>query len=268
MNESTTRRLDDTLREVANGLGHGRPAHDIVADTIRHLIAIGGLRPGDRLPPERELAITLGAARVTVRRALKQLGDAGLVSTRRGRSGGTFVAGAPDRGHTAADSLALFQATIDHAFEFRRIVEPPAAELAAQRATLTDREALMLLAREHASTHSEFHELDTRFHLLVARAGANPELQTAIERQRSTFFVLANAVLLPAPYEEFPTFADEHREIAAAIHARDAPRARSEMDAHLTRVHGQFAYALARATAEMTTGDLVAVRSPARRASD
>jgi DNA-binding GntR family transcriptional regulator len=86
----------------------------------------------------------------------------------------------------------------------------------------------------------------------VASASGNPELQTAIERQRSTFFVLANAVLLPAPYDEFPNFADEHREIAAAIHAHDAPGARSEMDAHLARVHTQFAYALARATAEVT----------------
>jgi GntR family transcriptional regulator, transcriptional repressor for pyruvate dehydrogenase complex len=123
--------------------------------------------------------------------------------------------------------------------------------MAAQRATQTDRETLLLLSRQPASTHSEFHELDTRFHLLVARASGNRELDTAIERQRGTFFMLANAVLLPAPYEEFPSFADEHGEIAAAIHAHDGAHARSEMDAHLSRMHGQFAYALARATADI-----------------
>lgn len=240
--------LQATLREVASGLGHGRSAHEIVADTIRHLIAIGGLRPGDRLPVERELATTLGAARITVRRAIKELGAAGLVATRRGRTGGTFVLGASGESDAAAESLAYFRATIDHAFEFRRMIEPPAAGLAAQRATQTDREALMLLSRQGTSTHSEFHALDTRFHLLVARASGNPELHTAIGRQRDAFFVLANAVLLPAPYEEFPDFAAEHREIAAAIHEQDAPRARAEMDAHLTRAHSQFAYALARAT--------------------
>jgi GntR family transcriptional repressor for pyruvate dehydrogenase complex len=242
--------LDTTLREVASGLGHGRPAHEIVADTIQHLITIGGLQPGDRLPPERELAITLGAARITIRRAVKQLGDAGLVSTRRGRSGGTFVAAAAARGDGAGESLALFKATIDHAFEFRGIVEPPAAAMAAQRATQADREALMLLIERRAASHAHFHELDTRFHLLVATASGNPELAAAIERQRGPFFVLANAVLLPAPYEEFPDFAEEHREIAAAIHARDEGRAAGAMAAHLDRVHRQFSYALARATAD------------------
>lgn len=242
--------LETTLKEVASGLGHGRPAHEIVADTIRHLIAIGGLGPGDRLPSERELAITLGAARITIRRAVKQLGDAGLVSTRRGRSGGTFVVAAAARGDGAGASLALFKATIDHAFEFRRMVEPPAGAMAAQRATQADREALMLLIEQQATTHAHFHELDTRFHVLVAAASGNPELRLAIERQRGTFFVLANAVLLPTPYEEFPDFAAEHREIATAIYAHDAGQAADAMTAHLARVHRQFSYALARATAD------------------
>jgi GntR family transcriptional repressor for pyruvate dehydrogenase complex len=241
--------VGDALREVASSLGHGRSAHDIVADAIQHLIAVGGLRPGDRLPPERDLAIALGAARITVRQAVKRLAAQGLVSTTRGRAGGTFVVGGSGGRHAAVESLVLFKDTIDRAFEFRQILEPPVARMAAQNATRTDRAALVLLSEQPSRSHADFHELDTKFHLLIAKASGNPALHEAIERQRASFFVLANAVLLPAPYEEFPDFADEHREIAKSIYEHDATGAQAEMDAHLTRAHRQFAHALAEAAA-------------------
>ena len=64
---------------------------DEVEDRLVTAVAVGEYLPGSRLPPERELAALLGVARVTVRGALARLVDRGLLETRRGRGGGTFV---------------------------------------------------------------------------------------------------------------------------------------------------------------------------------
>ncbi len=247
--EPSGRPLDEALRVTAAELGHGRAAYDIVADTIERLIAVGGLRPGDRLPPERELAPMLGSARITVRQAIKRLTAQGLVTTTRGRNGGTFVARALTSQSEAMELSAEFKETIDRAFEYRHILEPPAARLAAKRATRADRDALVLLAEQPSDAHSTFHDLDTKFHLIIARASGLPDLREAIEKQRAKFFVLANAVFLPTSAADFPSFAEEHREIALAIQEGDELRAGVEMEAHLDRSHGQFSEALARATA-------------------
>ena len=83
--------VEESLRTTAFDLGHRRSASEIVADSIRSMIAVGGIQPGERLPSERDLAALLGAARVTVRQAVKQLSMEGLVATTLGRSGGTTV---------------------------------------------------------------------------------------------------------------------------------------------------------------------------------
>ena len=75
-------------------LQHER-AHRAVADAIRTRLAVGELRPGDRLPPERVLAERLGVGRMTVRQALRELAAEGLLVTSRGRHGGTVVADEP-----------------------------------------------------------------------------------------------------------------------------------------------------------------------------
>ncbi|MEY8578860.1 GntR family transcriptional regulator [Corynebacteriaceae bacterium 6-324] len=63
----------------------------MIAESIRNQIATGELKPGDRLPAERELVETFGVARMTVRHSLDILQLEGLIERRRGRSGGTFV---------------------------------------------------------------------------------------------------------------------------------------------------------------------------------
>jgi DNA-binding GntR family transcriptional regulator len=70
----------------------GGPAHAQIEDRVAEAIADGALRPGNRLPPERELAERLGVSRMTLRQALDSLERRGLVLRIRGRTGGTFVA--------------------------------------------------------------------------------------------------------------------------------------------------------------------------------
>src|SRR5437588_11363394 len=68
-----------------------RNAFEVTVERLAQSIRLGVLADGERLPPERELAETFGVSRVTLREAIKALRDAGLVDSRRGRGGGTFV---------------------------------------------------------------------------------------------------------------------------------------------------------------------------------
>ena len=97
--------MDDILEfELARG---AKPLHAAIAEQLAGLIASGSLAPGSRLPPERQLAATLGVSRMTVRQGLGELERDGLVRRVVGRSGGTFVSDTPGgNGATRAGGLS------------------------------------------------------------------------------------------------------------------------------------------------------------------
>ena len=113
-----------------------RNAFEVTVERLAQSIRLGVLVGGDRLPPERELADTFGVSRVTLREAIKALRAAGLVESRRGRGGGTFVV-APTEPRPAPRDRAARRGRrrppINDALDLRRIVEPGAAALAATR---------------------------------------------------------------------------------------------------------------------------------------
>ncbi len=123
-----------------------QPAHRVVADAIRSRLAVGELRPGDRLPPERALAGQLGVGRMTVRQALHELAGEGLLVTRRGRHGGTVVADALRPAAPRQAAAERYGADLRENYEFRAALEPAVARLAAERATLEAVGALRALA--------------------------------------------------------------------------------------------------------------------------
>jgi GntR family transcriptional regulator len=95
--------------------------HEQVAGAIRRAIADGEARPGDRLPPAKDLAAVLGLNTNTVLRALRQLRDEGLLEFRRGR--GIKVAGTPERGLIVAQATALVQLARRHGYRTDELVE-------------------------------------------------------------------------------------------------------------------------------------------------
>src|SRR2546427_4726277 len=106
-----------------------------VVSHVRNLIDHGRLKPGDRLPPERDLAHHVGVSRPTVRAGLRTLAALGVVRSRRGS--GTYIPeGPPTFGAEALGFLAaLHKVTGDDVYEARRLLEVGAAGLAAERAT-------------------------------------------------------------------------------------------------------------------------------------
>jgi DNA-binding FadR family transcriptional regulator len=226
-----------------------RQSHVLVADVLRRRIALGGFVSGERLPAERELAETLGIGRVTLRRAIQMLAEEGLVSTTRGRSGGTFVSGRSPLPAAQRRRIAATQRErLDQSMELRLAVEPAAAGLCARRATVRERRGLERLLTAEAGSLESYHRLDSQFHLAVAAGSHNDVLAEAIERVRADFFLTANALWVNVDWartrgrDELAgrLFRDDHAPIAEAIAEGDAEGARDRMTEHLLATGEQF----------------------------
>jgi GntR family transcriptional repressor for pyruvate dehydrogenase complex len=213
------------------------PARQTLAVTLaarlERMIATGELGPGQRLPAERDLARDLDVSRTTLREALQKLDETGLVERRQGR--GTTVVERPVEAlqilglHQPADALGA-------AAELRALVEPSVAALAATRATRANRLQLAdVLARTTDDlTARQSLERDTEFHLLLAHATSNP-LVTALHGLM-TEWTLPQRLRSHATPESRATSLRGHREIYAAIEARDADAAQDAMRRHLDDV--------------------------------
>lgn len=204
-------------------IGHEGLAHTI-ADQIEEMIVSGILREGTRLPPERELAQTMGVSRPKLREAIKQLQDDGLITVRHGE--GTFVADLI--GAAMSPALIRLYSRHESAFrdylEFRREQESFAASLAAERATEEDRrtlrETLAELERtQDADDRTASMEADVRFHQTVVDASHNSLM---VHTMRSIYALMRSHVFYNRDYLRAidgtgQALLDQHRAIAEAI---------------------------------------------------
>jgi DNA-binding FadR family transcriptional regulator len=194
--------------------------HELVLDRIRRAIHLGVYAPGDRLPPERELADRLHVSRVTVREAMQVLEAKGYVKSRRGIKGGWFVismeSAIEDLRRRAHQSVPALHDILD----FRLAVESAAARLAAQRRTDGDLDTMRAAIeemREHPSLPG-FRRADSAFHLAIADAARNTMLRESIEEARVTMFLIPDALGVDILLD---TSLREHADILQAIAARD-----------------------------------------------
>jgi len=212
-----------------------RPAGSLtarIAGHVRELIAAGELRPGDRLPGERELANLLGVSRSSVREAVQSLAALGVVSVRHGQ--GVFVAPA---GAQPAGGVEASRQWIGEFYAMREALEGPAARWAAWNATPTP-QALTTLEQTHdrlaAAIHlppEEYWRLNTAFHETVARlAGNRPLLDTLHALNQAAAAGLP--ALAPAPSRQAPWPAG-HTAILEAVKAGDARGAERAARAHI-----------------------------------
>src|SRR5258708_30594390 len=113
-------------------------AHEYGAEQIRRQIGLGIIAPGEALPPERELSRLFGVGRVTIQLAIGMLEADRLITTRRGRSGGSFVLAPTDHPGTLdlrVPEASLSAGLIRHTIDFRVIIAPDAAPPAAPAPT-------------------------------------------------------------------------------------------------------------------------------------
>jgi GntR family transcriptional repressor for pyruvate dehydrogenase complex len=169
--------------------GGYRPGYEVTAERILQFIAESGLRPGDRMPTELELARELSVSRSVTREAIKILSAIGRVRAHKGR--GLYVADEPGLLGSAREAQFL-PANLDHVFmlfEFRRTLEAELSRLAAARATPAELRAIEDAVErcQRAAEQDDddgFHLGDDGFHLGVAAASHNPFLTAALETAR------------------------------------------------------------------------------------
>ena len=167
-----------------------RPRYELVAEEILQLIGELLLRPGDRMPTEKELAARLGTSRTVVRDAVKILSATGRVSAQKGR--GLYVA--DNKSMLGARQWGGFfvPTNLDHIFmlfEFRRVQETQASRLAAKRASPSELRVIESAVQtcRHGYTsgdNAEFDQGDDDFHLGVAAASHNFFLVSAVREAR------------------------------------------------------------------------------------
>lgn len=203
---------------------------------LRGMIHRGELRPGDRLPPERDLAKLLGVSRPTLRAGIRSLAAVGVLESRQGA--GTFVVKAEESPVLDSSSLSLMASlhgfTSEEMFEARRALEMAISGLAAERAT---GDQLAALAEEMAGMYAsldqpeEYLVHDMRFHQMVAAASGNRILTALMNMVAATLFDVRRKTVRRA--HDLKESAEMHREIYRAIRDRNAEAARKTMRDHL-----------------------------------
>ena len=211
-------------------------AFEATVEQLAGAVRLGVLADGQRLPPERELAERLGVSRATLREAIAALRMAGLVATTRGRGGGSVVTySGPDVATTAvSDALVRGRRPeLRDALDFRRVVEPGAAYLAAGRELSEEQRGWLrsALAGVAAAADPSTHRLaDSRLHLAVATLSGSPMLIDAVTTaQRALHDLLVAIPVLP---RNIAHSNDQHERVVAAVLAGRPDEARSVMEEH------------------------------------
>ena len=185
-------------------LGGGQAGRaDQIADRLAEAIRLGLLAPGERLPAEATLSDQLGVATLTLREALAMLRERGLVVTRRGRAGGSFVA-EPAGDRTPAGLARLTVRQLRELGDVREAVLATAAALAARRATEVEIGSLRRRVERLAAarTPGERRRADSEFGIEVAAAAQSPRLTQAEANLRAELGDLVWTLLGDAEHAE------------------------------------------------------------------
>jgi GntR family transcriptional repressor for pyruvate dehydrogenase complex len=213
----------------------GHHAFEACVEQLATAIRLGVYPLGSTLPPERELAGILQVSRATLREAMAALREAGLVETSRGRGGGTVVILKPRTPSARAAARVSPERRRDwlDALEFRGVVEPGAAYLAAR--TKPDgvrREQLerALADVEGARKPAAHRQADSRFHLTVASLADSPRIIEAVTSVQATLHEMLLAI--PVLGTNIAHSDRQHAALVKAILAGNAVRARTVMEEH------------------------------------
>ena len=208
-----------------------------VAREIQTMIQTGVLKPGEKIPSQREFSQKFGVSRASLREALLTLETLGLIKTEPGR--GTFVAG-PGGGVSGAmapwrfsDSYSVFEV-----FQTRLMLEGQIAALAAGRVAQTQLEQMEEATRQMEDCWARQDllanvEADLAFHGIIVSACSNTMLRALYQNVRQQITETQRQPIPITDPERMRESIAEHRRIIAALRAGDATGARREMETHI-----------------------------------
>ncbi|GAA2437865.1 FadR/GntR family transcriptional regulator [Streptomyces macrosporus] len=223
-------RLARVLRPVRAGNGF-----EEALERILRVIRLGLVPHGGRLPAERELAERLGISRVTLRDVLRVLQDEGLVESRRGRYGGTFVrypggpAGAAGRSRRPAEPS---RAEVEDTLRFREVLEVGAAGLCAAERPTGERARRLrdALAATGDAPPADYRRRDTLLHLTLAELSGSPTLATQYAAVRADLNDLLDRI--PLLVRNLEHSQRQHAALVEAVLEGDEEGARAVMREH------------------------------------
>jgi len=219
-----------------------RRAFEEVCERIRHQLSIGALRPGDKLPAERELALQLGVSRSALREALRSLEIAGiLVLKNDGRKGGAFVRPGDPKGMTRViqDLVHVGAISLDDLTEARLLIQSGVVRLACERATDADIEAIgknidHMEEMTRLGRHEDRIRYVTEFYRLLALATRNEILTILVDSLTDILLRFLRGIARGAPK---PGLVESRRRFFRHLKARNAEKATRELETHLTDLH-------------------------------
>jgi GntR family transcriptional regulator, transcriptional repressor for pyruvate dehydrogenase complex len=216
--------------------------HEQVLAQIERKILDGELRVGERLPSERELAEALGVSRASIREALRALEVMGIIESHigSGPESGSFVSGRSNEalGNLLRLHMALSQISLADLVDIRSQLEQVNARRAAARRTEDDlrhMEALIHSMRAASLRYEEFNELDTEFHVTVARASKNALATDLMQALRDAVKHKMTAVFadLADWRAEAGKLIAEHEKIVHALRQHDPEAAAAAIGEHI-----------------------------------
>ena len=214
--------------------------YEAIVAQLTSLILEGEIKPGEKLPSERELCEQFGVGRNSVREATRSLESARLVETRQGE--GTFVTAHPESMvHViSAKVTSDAESGINHLFEARMVLEPQIAALAAERATPAELEELEdSLRRQHGAVEGGGLGLeeDTQFHLGLAEAAKNQFLHHLLSSLLNSLSEMRERSLGRDESARFRSW-EAHQKILDAVNNKDQNKALAGMISHLVDIKG------------------------------
>lgn len=207
-----------------------------VVEQIELLILRGVLRPGERLPSERDLSDRMGVSRPSLREAVSELQESGLLETKAGS--GIFVSDRLDSSFSPALTglLARHDEAVYDYIDFRRDLEGLAVERAARLASDTDLKVIdSIFKKMEAAPAGKGADLDADFHSAIVEASHNVMIVHVMRAmydllKRGVFY---NRQIIVQMYNTRLDLLNQHREINDALQERNPVRARAAIEVHL-----------------------------------
>jgi len=218
---------------------HSRLHEDIVSQ-IEEAFIEGKLKPGDRLPSERELEVMLGISRGTLRQAFRVLEQRGVIEIRTGASGGAYIKALTTDpiSESIASLIRLKRISMEEVAQFRAGVEGLTAKLAAETATAEDigyLKELIAEAEVHvkkgASHCSQFYELEKRMHEELVKMTRNQIYEAVVVTIHDNFNNYYD--FLPKTNKTLSEAFDDWLEIVKALDKRQPKKVQAIMESHI-----------------------------------